>query len=997
MRYIYCFLALSSLLPLSSADESFPTPYNSEPDKTASPPSAEESAAMFQLPDGFEVGVFASEPDVQNPIALTWDARGRMWVAENYTYAEKKTRFDLSLRDRVIIFEDSDWDGKADRRTVFSDDLQMLTSVEVGRGGVWLMCPPQLLFIPDRDGDDVPDGEPEVMLDGFTVAKSNYHNFANGLRWGLDGWLYGRCGHSCPGRLGVPGTPDEKRIPIDGGIWRFHPERKTVEVLTHGTTNPWGHDWDENGQGFFINTVIGHLWHMIPGAHFRESFGNSDNPLIFDRIGMHADHWHFDTSGGWMASRDGKANDLGGGHSHIGMMIYQGEHLPACYHGKLFTWNQHGRRANVEKLERSGSGYVGRHEPDVFLANDEWFRGLDIRTGPAGAVYALDWSDTGECHEHTGVHRTSGRIYRFTHGEIEKPDFSMLEDLDAEKLEAALRRKNPWFWRQLMAEPSQVTPFQVELKNLATASNAPVSARLRAMGLLKALGAEAPVFLDAENEHLRCASIRFLSDFGAIDTLHGKPGGDWDSSIDASFDRLLEMAEQDESGLVRLTLASTLQRLPHKKRAQLAAALASREEDAADHNLPKMVWFGIHPLTRSNPDSLLEIASATEWSDLLRWIARALGSDINDHPHLTQKLLEVSLAMPEKAPSVLGGLDDAFQGWRKAPKPGNWEKVVSAFPENDTVRQLSVLFGDGRAAKELEAIVLDKERDFAAREQALRTLIDIRPPNLRELCESLLHVRNLNKTAVRGLGVFDDPAIGKSLAKDYRKFWPKERPAVIDVLVSRKEWALALLERMEAGSIPREALTPFHARQMVAIGDAALEDRLREVWGEIRQSDQAKRQRMEELKQSLSADVVARADLSQGRLHYQTLCSACHQLYGEGGKLGPDLTGSGRANLDYLLENMVDPSAVVGADYRVTTITTSDGRVLSGVVASENKQTLSLRLLNEETILEKRSIEKREVLPTSMMPEGLLRALQPDQIRDLIGYLQYPRQVPLPE
>ena len=284
------------MVGLMWADE-FPRLPNTESTTDADPPSAEESAKAFSLPEGTKVKVWASEPMVQNPIGMAWDKNGRMWVAENYTYGSRKIRFDLSLRDRVIVLSDTNGDGQADTRKVFTDKVQMLTSVEVGQGGVWLMCPPKLLFIPDRDGDLVPDGEPEVMLDGFDVARGNYHNFANGLRWGPDGWLYGRCGHSCPGRIGVPGTPDELRYPIDGGILRYHPQRKVVEVLAHGTVNPWGHDWDEHGELFFINTVIGHMWHLIPGAHYRESgSGASQNPLIYERMPQHADHFHYDTN-----------------------------------------------------------------------------------------------------------------------------------------------------------------------------------------------------------------------------------------------------------------------------------------------------------------------------------------------------------------------------------------------------------------------------------------------------------------------------------------------------------------------------------------------------------------------------------------------------------------------------------------------------------------------------------------------------------------------------
>ncbi|MCA9205138.1 MAG: dehydrogenase, partial [Planctomycetales bacterium] len=262
----------TGLLPFVAYAEEFPAIYNSEADREAQPMPAEEAAGRMQVPPGFHVGTFASEPDVQNPIAMTWDARGRLWIAENYTYAERSQRFDLTLRDRVIILADNDGDGTSDRRTVFTDQVQMLTGLEVGRGGVWLMCPPQLLFIPDADHDDVPDGPAQVVLDGFEVAKDNYHNFANGLRWGPDGWLYGRCGGSCPGRVGRPGTPDEHRVALEGGIWRVHPVTSHFEVLTHGTTNPWGHDWNQWGECFFINTVNGHLWHLIPGAHLDRPF-----------------------------------------------------------------------------------------------------------------------------------------------------------------------------------------------------------------------------------------------------------------------------------------------------------------------------------------------------------------------------------------------------------------------------------------------------------------------------------------------------------------------------------------------------------------------------------------------------------------------------------------------------------------------------------------------------------------------------------------------------
>jgi putative membrane-bound dehydrogenase-like protein len=923
MKRIF-FLAL-----LSTASAEFPKVYNSE---STSPPSAEDALTMFTLPEGMSATVFAAEPDVQNPIAVAWDTKSRMWVAENYTYAEPAKRFDLTLRDRVIILEDADGDGKAEKRTVFCEDLQMLTSVEMGKGGIYVMCPPQLLFIADKDGDDVPDGAPEVILDGFTVAESNYHNFANGLRWGPDGWLYGRCGGSCPGKVGAPGTPEAERIPLDGGIWRYHVERKFFEVLTHGTTNPWGHDWDENGEGFFINTVNGHLWHLIPGAHLERPFGRNPNKNIFEAIQMHADHWHFDTTGKWQDSRAGKANDFGGGHAHIGMCICRSTLMPESWQGKLLTWNQHGRRLNMERLEREGSGYVARHESDAMLAGDEWFRGIDIRNGPDGALFALDWSDTGECHDHSGVHRESGRIYRFV-------------------AKNGAERKRVPFVSGANDRDSDI------------------------------------VLLSDGDERKRVWAIRRLTDFWPIDSVYGPMVNRVAPDDQELLAKFVEMAKLDESGLVRLALASTIQRLPVVSRPALACALAGRVEDAEDHNLPNMIWFG---MMTTSPEARMEVARATQWPKLLRWIARSLAGD-------EVAVIDVALSSPVKAPHLFGGLLDGFKGWKAASKPENWDKVVAAFGDSAQVQALSALYGDGVAMDGLKMIALDEGAGLSAREKALQSLIDGRVDGLREICESLLKTRKLNRIAVRGLGVFDDAAIGEKLAAKYQKFFqPDERGAVVDVLVSRPAWAKSLLSQIEAGGIPRGDLTPFHARQIMAFEEEALKKRLVDVWGDVRQSDEAKHQRIAEFHEALTSDVRGKADLSRGRLLFQGMCASCHTLYGQGGKLGPDLTGSGRADLRYLLENIVDPSAVVSAEYRMSVLKLKDERVLSGVVVAAAERTVTLRSLTEEVTIERAEIVSTELMPNSVMPEGLLDALTAEQVRDLVAYLMHQGQVELP-
>jgi putative membrane-bound dehydrogenase-like protein len=992
---------LACCFAVAASAGDFPAPYDSEKGTLPLTTPAEALAAL-KLPEGFRATLFANEPDVQNPIAMAWDHRGRMWVAENYTYAERPKRFDLGLRDRVIIFEDRDGDGRAESRKVFTDDVQMLTSIAVGRGGVWLMCPPQLLFIPDRNGDDVPDGPPQVILDGFTVAQDNYHNYANGLRWGPDGWLYGRCGHSCPGRLGVPGTPDAQRVPIKGGVWRFHPERKTVEVLTHGTTNPWGHDWDRHGEGFFINTVTGHLWHLIPGAHLVDS-NPSLNPGVYERMDTIADHWHFDRKGGRKALSDETANSLGGGHAHIGMMIYQADQWPAAFRDRLFTLNMHGRRTNVDRLERHGSSYVGRHEPDVFISGDPWFRGLEISTGPNGSCYILDWSDIGECHEATGVHRTSGRIFKITHGTPQRADLDDLATFTAEGAERLLRNPNVWFERQCrerIADGAKPAGLTAMLNRMLDEESDPVL-RLRTLWSLNVAGdlsrERLLALLREKDEHLRVWAIRLLTDRWPMDSITGPMPGAVHVSDDALIREFETLARNDTSGLVRLTLASTLQRMPVPNRAAIAAALVARKDDAEDAQLPSMVWYGLIPVADSNPTALLDVARVCEWPSTLKWITRNLASRMETNAAPLNTLL--SQARPCQRAAILDGIGEAVRGWRKAPKPEAWERFSASLASqghDDALRDLSVVFGDGRALDAVKAIAMDARADMPARQSALKALIESRPPDLREICESLLDVRVLNGTAARGLALFDDPDIGAKLADSYRRFAPAERPAVMETLVSRPTFAKPLLDQIAAGKIPRTDLTAFHARQIRSLNDPALARRLVEAWGELRDSSADKQKLIAELKGRLTTATLAKADLGAGRAVFQTVCGACHTMYGNGGRIGPDLTGSGRANLDYLLENIVDPSAVVSADYRMNIITHKDGRVLLGIVTAETERTLTLRLLTEETVLEKKDIARQEASPVSMMPEGQLLALSPEQVRDLIGYLMHPVQVPLP-
>ncbi|MBI3880500.1 MAG: c-type cytochrome [Verrucomicrobia bacterium] len=1007
------FFSIGSLAALVARAE-FPAPYNSETDTKFPLMPAAEAAAKMQLPPGFKATVFAAEPDVQNPIALAWDARGRLWVAENYTYAERALRYDLKLRDRIVVFEDTDGDGRFDKRTVFTDELQMVTSIEVGFGGVWVIAMPNVLFIPDRNGDDKPDGPAEVVLEGFAPPNENHHNIANGLRFGPDGWLYGRCGASGAADVNVAGSTE--KFPVRGGMWRYHPTRRVFETITCGNTNPWGHDWNEHGELFYVNTVNGHLWHAVAGEHFVRAHTLDPNPRAYGLIDHHADHWHFDTAAGWGKSKDGAANDLGGGHSHIGAMVYLGDNWPAEYRGSLFTLNQHGRRANMDRLERAGSGYVGRHAPDVFIAEDKWFRGLEITYGPDGGVFVADWSDTGECHDATGVHRESGRIFKISHGTPAKQNFGDLTKLNSRELVKLHSHTNEWFPRQARLELASraasgrgLDMVKEQLRTMAEGEKSEVL-RLRALWSLNAIGAADEKFLLGRlrdgNEHVRAWAVRLLTDDWPLDSLTSqrparsaglRPGA-------AVVGELTKLARSDSSALVRLALASALQRLPVNQRAALAAALVAHAEDANDHNLPLLIWYGLIPVADADPLALAKLSAKCELPITRNFIARRLAEDIEKNPAPVNEVLKIASAKPEAFQAdILAGLADGLTGWRKAKKPSAWDSLAKklAGTANQSiaarVRDLSVLFGDGRALDEVKHIALDGQAELSARKAALQSLIENKPPDLRQICEQLLGTRFLNAVAVRGLAQFDDPAIGDKLAKSYRNFHPTERAPVMDTLVSRPVFAKALLNEVGAGKIPRADVTAFHARQIRSFNDAALNTQLTKAWGELREPAADKRALIAKLKSQLTPATLAQADKSNGRVLFTTLCANCHRLYGSGGEVGPDLTGAGRDNLDYLLDNVADPSAVVSADFRMTVVELKDGRVLNAIIAAKTDRTLTLKTMTELLTVERTEVVKQQESALSIMPEGLLEALTPEQQRDLIAYLMQKSQVPLPQ
>ena len=575
----------------------------------------EDAAKGMQAPEGFSVTLFAGEPDIRQPVALCIDDRGRLWAAENQSYPKHTNQ---PAHDRILIFEDTDLDGKHDKRTVFYDKLNYVSGLEVGLGGAWVMSPPYFFFIPDKDQDDKPDSEPQLLLDGFGNF-ANSHNMANGFAWGPDGWLYGTHGRTNWSNIGKPNCAKEDRIQFDGGVWRYHPTRHIWESYADGCTNPWGIDWNDHGQAFIPNTVGPHIYHVIQGAHYEPWRNRKSSQYAYKRIDTIADHFHFIKGKSIRFGLGTPAqNNLGGGHSHCGILIYKGNNWPDSYRNTALLHNTHGRRINNDFIRRKGSGYVAQHRPDFMISKDPWFMGVNFRTNYDGTVYITDWSDTGECHSVRNTRKNTGRIYRIHYGINPAKPTPDLQKLTNTELVHLIKHKNEWFSRNARrilqerhASGNTLCSAKLELHNLYENSQ-DIPTKLKALWTLHVTGETTPSFLDQQlshkNEHIRAWTVTLLCENK--------------SPSNTTLEKLEKLAYKGSSQLVRLHLASSLQRIEPAQRWGLAKALISRIEDENDQNLPLMYWYGIEPLIHEDKIQFLSLAAKTKIPLLRQFITR---------------------------------------------------------------------------------------------------------------------------------------------------------------------------------------------------------------------------------------------------------------------------------------------------------------------------------------------------------------------------------------
>ena len=972
------------------------------------------------MPPGFEVRLFASEPEVVNPVAMTWDERGRLWVLELYEYPKGAPKGSKG-RDRIKILEDTDGDGKADKVTVFADGFSLATGLALGNGGVYVGAAPNLYFLQDTNGDDKADVT-TVLKTGF--GMEDRHELLNGFAWGPDGWLYMTHGVFTHSKVKDPNNPDDDGVQMDAALARYHPITKKFEVFADGTSNPWGVDWNERGDAFVSACVIQHLFHMAPGGQYNRQGGTWANPYGY--VG------DLPSKGlpaivNWRHYRA----------AHAGITVYQGDQYPAEWRGLVFLGNIHQSAINLDRLTPVGATYTAEKEskllgPDkgisqvgagnFLVSQDPWVRPVSVQTGPDGALWVMDWYDKYPCYQNAqadpeGVDREFGRIWRVVWvGDqpgkaVASRPTNLSFNLPFSENSWALRRAQQREW-----EGGGKTKQFIEKDFLFAAPRGlfytPAVNRLAMLWSLAASGVLEEPVIDL------CA----LDKQGSLRVAAARVTGERHDPNPTALARLQLLATDNEpavraaaaSALRQLTSAnltidtkpvatvSSEQLLPHFKE------LLARPSIAGDTYYPHIVWMAMEPLVAQDPTPFFPLVGAND-NSVSEYAARRVMRRICDLADAASRTKHLNAAMewlggltakPGLTEAALDGLIDAFKS-KGQPPTIPLERIFAKLTTNpqfaDKARRLATLLGDTSASRSLIAKINDPKASVEDRLKGITAARETKDDAARAVLLETLKTEKSNQVVLtetlRALSVFGGDDIAYVVTGAWPNFSLPTRRIASEVLVLRSKWSRALLAAIEQKTASPQDVSATARRALARSDDATVRDNADKLLGKYRASGEDKLKLIAaKRKLVLTGEYDAKAGYEVAKRN----CFVCHKMYGEGADVGPDLTGVGRSTLDALLHNVIDPNEVIGNGYNATEVELKDGSSITGRIVEETPTRLKLvasgpteHVIAKSDIAIEAGKPKIRTSDFSLMPEGLDQIPDAD-FRNLIMYLLNP-------
>jgi putative heme-binding domain-containing protein len=966
---------------------------------TSPPLSPPEALKAFTVRKGLAVDLVAHEPIVRQPLYLTFDERGRMWLVQYRQYpfpaGLKVVSYDRYIRakfdkvpppppnhfkgeDRITIHEDVKGDGTFGKVKTFVDGLNIATAALPGRGGVWVLNPPYLLFYPDKGRTDVP-GNPVVHLSGFGLEDT--HSVASSLTWGPDGWIYGAHGSTCTAKVKVEVKPDRTTTDFLGqAIWRYHPEKHVFELFAEGGGNTFGVAFDDVGR-VYSGTNWGRYrgLHYVQGGYYIKGWGKH-GPLTNPYALGYFDHM----------PHTGDADRL----IHT-FTVYGGAAMPEL-EGKIVGVNPLQRRLQVTRLEPDRSTFKTVEEPFLLTTPDERFRPVDVKFGPDGALYIADLYEPRINHvdPRDNWDRATGRIYRVRPRDYKPAPRQDLGNRNSRELVKLLGHPNRWYREtalRLLGDrkdrslvPALRAQMETEKGQLALES-------LWALHLCGGLTDEAAARgLTHVNPHVRRWTVRLLGDRGTVSPALAR--------------QLVTLAARELHPEVRSQLASSAKRLAGAAGLDLVRALVEgdRKDDVSDPHIPLLTWWALERRAETDRGGILAwFRSESTWGKglvravLLERIVQRWAMAGGKENLLACAALLRSAPDPRQAEKVLLALEKGFVGRSAGAVPAELRsaivKVWSRGGGTSSVT-LGLRIGHGPAVEKALSLIADEKAPRAPRLECIRILGEIDEPRCVGVLLKVLRdssIGTIRQEALLALQRYPDPKIAQAVLALYPGRLPEAdgvRSAAHALLASRPAWARAFLQAIDAGKVNPRSVPVDVVQKLAVHKDRAVGALVARHFGRVRGSTPAQKQReMLRLGKILQA---GQGDPKAGKVVYAATCGKCHKLFGAGGDVGPELTGYERSNRMYWIENIVDPSAVIREEYVAFVIDTTDGRRLTGLVAGQDKTTVTLKDQEGRTTrLARARIEDMRASPVSLMPEDQLKDLKDQQVRDLFAYL----------
>ncbi|VTU02845.1 membrane-bound dehydrogenase domain protein : Membrane-bound dehydrogenase domain-containing protein OS=Rhodopirellula maiorica SM1 GN=RMSM_03692 PE=4 SV=1: Cytochrom_C [Gemmataceae bacterium] len=973
-----------------------------------------ESLTKIKVPDEFEVKLFAAEPQVVNPVAFTIDEKGRLWVVECYEYP-KRTPKGKAPRDRIVILEDTDGDGACDKQTVFAEGkdfpvpeerknaglgaFDLCTGIEVGHGGVFVGAAPYLWFIENK-GDKA--GKFEVLLKGF--GSQDTHETLNTFQWGPDGWLYGLHGVFTQSNVKALDGPETR---MNAAVWRYHPTQKKFEIFAEGTSNPWGMDWrNTDGQFIVACCVIPHLFHVVPGGVYRRQAGTSYNPHVYGYINEICDHT-FHKESGW---------------AHAGLISLDTPIVPEKYRNSVIFGSIHGCSLKQNVLKPNGSTYTASRAADFLQSGDKNFRPINLRWGPAGDIYVIDWHDQNPCHQTNpdDWDYARGRVYRvqLKGTKAKKPDD--LAALDLKALVKAVGADDPYRWRtalRLLGEKKLDGEARTAATLAARETPPPLSRAAWFANAISPITGELAAKYQVPDERAKSMGAEFVP--------FARVMGECPDLQPKTIDTFTRIAALTASPALRREFASVAVR--HADRldvTQLLRALMSHKEDAKDPVISQLVWLAYEkslasggrkpaapapaPPAPKNEQPADAVRSPVETE--LTWLAEQAPANEFVRDQIVPKVMRrlVALDTPESIKQCVGfvaklkdaasrekaleGLSVATQG-RTINAPEGWAELKAEIDKDNNPKvvalanKLSVSFRDPAAIKRALDAAANAQLPADARAEAVRQLAALKPAEGIKLLLGLLNDESagLGNEAARALAAFDQKEIPGVLVAKWATFPKGVRPDLVNTLASHKHSAKELLEAMLAKKIDRGEVTDNVILRVQAFKDKELEALIAKAWGRTRPTPDELNKIIDKTRESL---FEAPASFARGKAVFDNVCGKCHKFEGRGAEVGPPLEGAAR-DIEYILVNVIDPNRVIGAPYFVRTARLLDDTVFQGLLAEEDEKTVTLKLEGAafKTIKKDDLAEPMRVSEKSLMPEGLGYNMTPQNFRDMVRYV----------